>query len=215
MTMGPEPTTIAVLTSSRLGIGPTPAARRLGPLELRHEISEDVLVVPGPRPRLGMVLHGEDREFPVGHALHGAVVQIQMRHLELGTWEGAGIDREAVVLRCDMDASRAKVFDGLVPAAVPKFQLERPSPEGEGQELVAEADPEDRRAAGEFPRTLHRRRKDFPMGRIARTVGEDHAVRFESEDVVRRPVVPHSADLRLSMGLADNAPLDLAIPADD
>src|SRR2546430_12863832 len=104
MTMGPEPTTIAVLTSSRLGIGPTPAARRLGPLELRHEISEDVLVVPGPRPRLGMALHGADREFPVGHALHGAAVQIQMRDLELGTSTAAGIDPESVGLRCDMDA---------------------------------------------------------------------------------------------------------------
>src|SRR5256885_11128747 len=170
MTMGPEPTAIAVLTSSRLAIGPARAARRLGPRELRHEISEDVLVVPGPRPRLGMVLHGEDREFPVGHALHGAVVQIQMRHLELGTWEGAGIDREAVVLRCDMDASRAKVFDGLVPAAVPKFQLERPSPEGEGQELAAEADPEDRRAAAESPPGLPRRGKDSRNARTDRTV---------------------------------------------
>src|SRR3989454_9323289 len=170
MTMGPEPTTIAVLTSARLGIGPTPSARSLGPLELRREVSEDVRVVPGSRPRLGMVLHGEDREFPVSHALDRAVVQIPVRHLELRTWEGVGIDREAVVLRRDVDAPRAEVFDGLVPAAVPEFQFERPSPEGEGQELVAEADPEDRRAAGEFPRSLHRRRKDFRMGRIARTV---------------------------------------------
>src|SRR3989475_8856956 len=145
MTMGPEPTTIAILTSPRLGIGPTPSARSLGPLELCHEISEDVLVVPRSRSRLGMVLDGEDREFPVGHAFDGAVVQIQVRHLELGTREGVGIDREAVVLRCDVDASRTKVLDGLVPTAVPEFQFERRPPEGEGQELVAEADSEDRR----------------------------------------------------------------------
>src|SRR5207247_9669350 len=98
MTMGPEPTTIAVLTSPRLGIGPTPSARSLGPLELRHEISEDVLVVPGSRSRLGVVLHGEDREFPVGHAVHGAVVQIQLGHFEFGPREEFGIDRAAVVL---------------------------------------------------------------------------------------------------------------------
>src|SRR5712691_1187222 len=170
MTMGPEPTTIAVLTSPRLGIGPTPSARSLGPLEPRHEISEDVLVVPRPRSRLGMVLHGEYREFPVSHAFHGAVVQIEVRHFELGTWEGVGIDREAVVLRRDVDASRTKILDGLVPAAVPKFQLERRPSEGEGQKLVAEADPEDRHAVGEFLRGLHRRCKDFRMGRIAGTV---------------------------------------------
>src|SRR5438128_10221416 len=111
MTMGPEPTTIAVLTSPRLGIGPTPSARSLGPLELRHEISEDVLVVPRSRSRLGMVLHGEDREFPVGHALDRAVVRIQVRHLERGTWGGVGIDREAVILRRDVAAPRGKAFD--------------------------------------------------------------------------------------------------------
>src|SRR3989449_11462336 len=170
MTMGPEPTTIAVLTSARLGIGPTPSARSLGPLELRREVSEDVRVVPGSRSRLGMVLHGEDGEFPVGHAFDGAVVQIQVRHLELRTWEGVGIDREAVVLRRDVDAPRAKVFDGLVPAAVPEFQLERRPSEGEGQQLVAEADPEDRDTAREFLRGLHLRRKDFRMSRIAWTV---------------------------------------------
>src|SRR2546428_11848081 len=99
MTMGPEPTTIAVLTSPRLGIGPTPSDRSLGPLELRHEISEDVLAVPRSRSRLGMVLDGEDREIPVGHAFDGAVVQIQVRLLELGTSEGVAIDREVATLR--------------------------------------------------------------------------------------------------------------------
>src|SRR5947199_4604919 len=152
MTMGPEPTTIAVLTSARLGIGPTPSARSLGPLELRREISEDVSVVPGSRSRLGMVLHGEDREFPVGHALDRAVVQIPVRHLELRTWEGVGIDREAVVLRRDVDAPRTKVFHGLVPAALPEFQFERRPSEGEGQQLVAEADPENRDTARDFLR---------------------------------------------------------------
>src|SRR2546428_12087498 len=166
MTMGPEPTTIAVLTSARLGIGPTPSARSLGPLELRREISEDVRVVPGSRSRLGMVLHGEDRECPVGHAFHGAVVQIPVRHLELRTWEGVGIDREAVVLRRDVDAPGTKVFDGLVPAAVPEFQLERRPSEGEGQQLVAEADPEVRDTAREFLRWLHLRRKDFRIDMI-------------------------------------------------
>src|SRR5712691_1722453 len=121
MTMGPEPTTIAVLTSPRLGIGPTPSARSLGPLEPRHEISEDVLVVPRPRSRLGMVLHGEYREFPVSHAFHGAVVQIEVRHFELGTWEGVGIDREAVVLRRDVARPVRRSLTGWFPPRCPNF----------------------------------------------------------------------------------------------
>src|SRR5207244_13377093 len=116
---------------------------------------EEVRVGPGSRSALGMELNGEEWAFPVSHALDRAVVQIPVRHLELRTWEGVAIDREAVVLRRDVDAPRAEVFDGLVPAAVPEFQFERRPTEGEGQQLVAEADPEDRDTAREFLRGPH------------------------------------------------------------
>src|SRR5207245_9325310 len=53
------------------------------------------------------------------------------------------------------------------------------------------------------------------MGRIARTVGEDHAVRFESEDFVGRRIEPHSDDVRVSLGLPDDVPLDPTIYDDD
>src|SRR5437773_11274353 len=91
--MGPEPITIAVLTSSRLGIAPPPC-RGLRPLDLRDEVPEDVLVVPGPRPGLRMVLDGEDRQLAVGHALDRAIVQVDMGHLELRR-EGIRIDRRS------------------------------------------------------------------------------------------------------------------------
>src|SRR5437588_656817 len=161
--MGPEPITIAVLTSSRLGIAPPPC-RGLRPLDLHDEVPEDVLVVPGPRPGLRMVLDGEDRQLAVGHALDRAIVQVDMGHLELRR-EGIRIDREAVVLRGDVDAAGAQVLDGLVAAAVAELQLERLSSEGEREQLVAEADPQERHVTGEFARGSHRCRDDIRIVR--------------------------------------------------
>src|SRR2546429_9687211 len=79
--MGPEPITMAVLTSWRLGTAPPPC-RGLRPLELRHEILENVLVFPRPRMVLGMGLDGEDRQLPMGHPFQRAFVQVSVFNLE-------------------------------------------------------------------------------------------------------------------------------------
>src|SRR5437870_8962674 len=142
----------------------------LRPLELRNEISEDVLVVPRPGARLGMVLHGEDRELPVGHAFERAVVEIQVRDFELGTGERVRVDRESVVLRCDVDASAPKILDRLVASPVSELQFVRLPAEGKGQQLMAETDSEKRRTAHEVFRRLHRGRANLWMGRIPGTV---------------------------------------------
>src|SRR5207245_11145787 len=142
----------------------------LRPLELRNEISEDVLVVPGPGPRLGMVLHGENRELPVGHAFDRAVVEIQVRDFELGTGERVGIDRKSVVLRRDVDASAAKILDRLVASPVSELQFVRLPAEGKGQQLMAEADSEKRRAAHEISCGLHGGRPDLWMCTITPAV---------------------------------------------
>src|SRR6267378_5882236 len=115
--MGPEPITIAVLTSSRLGIAPPPD-RGLRPLDLRHEISEDVLVIPRPRPRLRVILDGEDRQLPMGHPFHRAVVQVHMGDLELRLRKGIRIDGEPVILRRDVYTPGPEVLHRLIPAAV-------------------------------------------------------------------------------------------------
>src|SRR5207247_8750169 len=85
--MGPEPITMAVLTSWRLGTAPPPC-RGLRPLELRHEILENVLVVPRPRVGLGVVLDGEGRHLPMGHPLYGAVVQVDVGEVEFVVGQG-------------------------------------------------------------------------------------------------------------------------------
>src|SRR5216117_3075532 len=138
--MGPDPMTIAVLTSSRLGIAPPPC-RGLRPLDLRDEIPEDVLVVPRPGTGLRVVLDGENRQLAVGHPFHRAVVQVHVGYLELRLRQGVRVDREAVILRGDVDPPSAQILHRLISPAVPELQLERLPAEGEGQELMPEANP--------------------------------------------------------------------------
>src|SRR5437660_11335793 len=133
--MGPEPITMAVLTSWRLGTAPPPC-RSLCPLELRHEILEDVLVVPWPLVGLGVILDGEDRHLPMGHPFHRASVQVHVGDLEFRLRQGRRIDGKSVILRGDVDPPGAEVLYGLIAAAVPELQLERLPAEGESQKLV-------------------------------------------------------------------------------
>ena len=56
----------------------------------------------------------------------------------------AGLDREAVVLDGDEHAARAGHAHGVVRAAVAERKLERPQAEREPEQLVAEADAEER-----------------------------------------------------------------------
>src|SRR5438093_11341782 len=130
MTMGPDPMTMTVRRSPRFGTRSPPSHR--------GELAEDVRVVPGARVRLGVVLHGEDGELLVNHPLDRVVVQVPVGDLELGRLHGLRVDREAVVLRGDVDPPGAEVLDGLVPAAVPELQLVRLAAEREAEDLVAE-----------------------------------------------------------------------------
>ena len=60
---------------------------------------------------------------------------------------------EAVVLGGDLDLAGAQVLDRVVGAAVAELELERAPAQGQGEQLVAEADAEDGHLAEE-PRTV-------------------------------------------------------------
>ena len=57
--------------------------------------------------RFGMILHREDRLVRVAQAFDRAVVQVQVRDVRVGR-QRVGIDREAVVLRRDLDLARSR-----------------------------------------------------------------------------------------------------------
>ena len=67
---------------------------------LVDELPEQVVRVVRAGRSLRMVLHAEDRLRFVAQPLDRAVVQVQVRDLDVG-WERRGIDGKAVVLRGD------------------------------------------------------------------------------------------------------------------
>ena len=91
-----------------------------------------------------------------------------------------------MILGGDFDLPRARLLNGLVGAPVPKLQLVGLRAEGEGQELVPEANSENRffgpdQLTDVFDRV-------FDGLRIARTVGEKDSVRFCFKELLGRPV---------------------------
>src|SRR6266568_3920716 len=64
------------------------------------------------------------------------------------------------------DASGLEVFHGLVAPPMAELQFEGPSAEGEGEQLVTQADAEDRDAANEVLRRGNGRPEDVRMGGI-------------------------------------------------
>src|SRR5262249_48359787 len=94
---------------------------------------------------LGVVLDGEDRLAGDLEALDRAVVQVDLSH-PAGGGERGGVDREAVVLAGDQNLPRRQVLNRLVAAMMAEAQLVGRAAQGEPQELVAEADAEERGA---------------------------------------------------------------------
>src|SRR4051795_5761136 len=126
MTIGPEPSTMILWRSSRLGTGtpPRPGLDRVARLrEPPDELVEQAERVVRPRPRLWVVLHAARRHVERADALDRPVVEVdvgQLDRADLGLDPLAGLarHREPVVLRGDGDPAGAHVLDGVVGAAV-------------------------------------------------------------------------------------------------
>ena len=67
--------------------------------------------------RFRMVLYREDRQFFMPQARDSIVVEIDVRDLDVRRQRTA-VDREAVVVRRDLDLAGVEVFDRLITAAV-------------------------------------------------------------------------------------------------
>ena len=77
-----------------------------------------------PGRRFGVILHAEHGLGHVPQALHGAVIEIEVRDLHV-VRDGVWVDREPVVLRRDFDLAGLQILDGVIAAAVAELQLER------------------------------------------------------------------------------------------
>src|SRR5438874_779115 len=164
MTIGPEPITRMWRRSSRRGIRllseacGTPAPGRTNErasqcdssvLQKTGETVEEICGVVGSGGGLRVVLHREGAAVHQPHALHGAVVGAGVADLggaerSVEALTGLALEREAVVLRGDGDPARRVVHNRHVDAAVPELHLVGLQTQCAAEDLVAEADPEQR-----------------------------------------------------------------------
>ena len=164
------------------------------------------------RRRLGVVLDTEGLERRVAEPLGGAVVEVVLDRLPF-LREGFGNDDEPVVLGGDLDPAAPAVLHRLVDPVVAELQLLRPSPDRLPQDLVAQADAEDRDLPQDRPDRLH----DVGEGRrIAGAVGEQDPVGLKGEDLLSRRRRRQDEDLAAPpLQIPEDVVLDAAVQDDD
>src|SRR5262249_46097286 len=139
MTIGPAPMMRMDLMSVRFGIRSARLCHQV------HESLEEVVAVLRAGASLGVVLHGEDRLAFDAQALVAAVEERDVSHLHVAR-QALGDDAEAMVLAGDLDLPSLNVLDRVVGAAMADRHLLRAPAERQSEELVPEADAEDRLA---------------------------------------------------------------------
>jgi hypothetical protein len=176
------------------------------------EAAEEVPRVVGPRRRLGVVLHAEERQLAVGQALHGPVVQAAVRDFDRVRQPLVG-HRVAVVLRGDGDLAGPLVAHGVVDPAVPELELERHPSQRVRGELVPEADPEDRHLAEQGADRLDLEPADR---RVARPVGEEDPVGAQRQRFRGRGVGRHDGQSEAGVRQQpEHVPLGPVVEGDD
>ena len=92
----------------------------------------------------GVVLDGEDGQSAMTKAFQGAVIQVEVSRLQVAG-QIVQPHGEAVVLRGDFHPGSALIEDGLIGAPMTKLQFEGFASQRQTQELMPQANTEDRR----------------------------------------------------------------------
>ena len=150
-----------------------------------------------PRRRFGMILNREDGQTAVTDAFQRSVVEIDMSRLQVAG-QVVLLDREAVILRGDLDLFGEAVQHRLVGPAVAEFEFEGVAAEGEAEKLVAEADAEYRLAGGD--QVFHRLNGVADGGGVPGAVREEDAVGIVGEHFLGRRGAGDDRDLTTDLG---------------
>src|SRR4051812_41887095 len=216
MTIGPLPRMRIFSRSSLRGTG-----------DLLQEAVEEVQEVVRPGAGLGVVLHGAAGDVEQREALDRAVVEVDVAQLggpEVGLPAhrlvgGDGLlpsgaeDREAVVLRGDLDAAGLEVLDRVVRAAMAERELEGLQPHRPAQQLVAEADPEGRAPADEAAQRLD---DVVQRRRVAGAVGQEDRVGLAGQQLVGAGRAGMQLDARAALQeVAHDRALDAGVDGHD
>ena len=163
-----------------------------------QEAVEEVAGVVRARAGLGVVLDGAAGDVLEHQALDRAVVEVQVGELggaevgapsaparrpRSGSPPSGPADGEAVVLGGDVDPAGLEVLDRVVGAAVAEGELEGLEPDRPAEELVAEADADDRLLADDAADVVD---DVVERRRVAGAVGEEDEVGVAREHLARR-----------------------------
>src|SRR6185503_16767797 len=104
---------------------------------------EQVRRIVGAGAGFGVILDGVDGKAAMPEAFDRVVVQVDVRNFTIGG-QRVGIDREAVVLRGDLDTSGRQILHRLVSTVMPKRQFVGSATERETHQLMPKAYPKNR-----------------------------------------------------------------------
>ncbi len=149
----------------------------------------------------------------MSHALDRAVVHVELVGDEPRTFQGSVVHRESVVLAGDIDPS--VVHDGLVASAVSEFHLVCLSAQGEGGDLVSEADPEEGDLHGEVRHSPGGLREYDGVRRVPGSVAEEDSLHLAVDDDIGGGVVGEHDDVVSRAEVPEDAPLLPAVQETD
>ena len=156
-------------------------------LDHLHEVVKQVMRIVRAGRRFGMILHAEHRLAAMPEAFQRLIVQIDVREIHFVQVQRIRIHREAVIVRRDLHLLGHVVQHRMIRAAVPELELVGLAAERQAENLMAQADAEDRFLADQFADLL---RLELERLGIARPVREKHAVRLERQHVFGRCAAP-------------------------
>ena len=123
--------------------------RLVGCFDEADKVVKEVFGVIGARSSFGVVLHRKDRVFCGASPFDSLVVEIDVGDLGIRR-EIVAVGSEAMVLSCDVDFARAKVFYRLIAASMTELQFVRFSAASVGEKLMAKANSEEGGVANEL-----------------------------------------------------------------
>ena len=138
------------------------------------EIAKEVEAIVRTWRGLRVALDGKNGQFSVVQALDAIVVEVEASDFE-ATWQRVGRNAPAVVFRGDQDPVAGAFLDRLIGPTVPELEALNFRAKSQAENLVAQADAEDRLLANE---ALTGRDRVVEGPRVARSVGEKDAVRL-------------------------------------
>src|SRR5512147_2120365 len=119
-----------------------------------------------------MILHGEQRQLGMRQAFDCLVIEVDVCELR-DALERVDVDSEAVILGGDLDLAGGEVHDRLVSAVVSELELVGAPAQRQAEDLVSEADTEDRSFADQVADNAG----VWTNIRVAGTVREKNAIR--------------------------------------